>query len=264
MTEVATALLKHLGIEYVSLGCHSGGAVSALDMALHHPELLHPERPYLVLGAPWILPSHTSSTTMSLVQSLPAGLIGTTDKFARFMNSTIGPALGVCFGASAAIVSRFKPAATTQAESSEDVEQDTPRDDAKFEEKIWPDLIKRVYAEGIKGLSAHAQLILQKDGGWSDWGDYDTLVPRLVEDLRAAGKRLKVRVYYAEKDMLIGDAYTKGPLWFDGLWDEQKCGDVVDYERQEVKGAEHDGVWDIALGVPQKVFEEIGQPVEQS
>lgn len=91
---VVSELLKHLDIQYVSVGCHSGGLVYALDMLLHHPEILHPERPYLAIGGPWILPSHTSSTAMSLIQHLPASVISGADKFARLINNHIGLFIG--------------------------------------------------------------------------------------------------------------------------------------------------------------------------
>jgi hypothetical protein len=89
-------------------------------------------------------------------------------------------------------------------------------------------------------------------------------VPRLAEALRAEGKRLRVDVFYAENDSLIGDGGSKGPRWFDQCWDAQHCGDVIDYCRTIVTGADHDRIWNLRWGAVQKVFERIGQSVEQS
>ncbi len=254
-------MLEHLGIQYVSISCHSGGTIYALDMVLKHPEILHPERPYLAIAGPWILPSHTNSMLLSIVQSLPASVIGRTDKLASLLVKRIGPVLGVCFGASQALVAKITPASSTQ--ESEDV----AREGAEFEEEIWPKIIESVYAEGVQGVSSDAVLFMRKangTAGWSDWGDYDVLVPRLAEHLRTAGKRLSVDVFYAESDYMIGDGGSKGPKWFDKCWDSQNCGDVIDYRATTVKGADHDGIWNLKWGAVQEVFERIGQPVEES
>lgn len=87
------------------------------------------------------------------------------------------------------------------------------REGAEFKDKLWPEVIERIYAEGIKSISADAVLFMKKGvglPGWSDWGDYNTFVPRLIESLRAAGKRLSVDVFYAENDSIIGG--SEGPL----------------------------------------------------
>jgi hypothetical protein len=149
----------------------------------------------------------------------------------------------------------------------EDTCEGMDRDGAKLEEQLRPHIITRVYADGVKGVGTDAILLMHKVNGtaghgWSDWGDYDVLVPRLVEILREKGKRLTVDVWYAEKDWMIGDGgESKGAKWFDQCWDEEKCGDVVEYRRAVVKGADHDGIWNLRWGCVQTVFERAGQPV---
>jgi hypothetical protein len=155
----------------------------------------------------------------------------------------------------------------------------------QFEEKIiWPALMRRVYDEGVAGLGEDAVLFLQKaqgaeagsgtgngagSPGWGDWGDYDALVARLREVLRREGRRLRVRVYYAEKDVVVRDGGTEseGAKWFDKCWtgvggsgdgEGDANGDVVEYRSRTAQGADHDHVWDLRWGVVQEVFGEVG------
>ena len=246
-------MLQHLGIPYVSVACHSGGTVSAVDILVHHPEILHPERPYVAIAAPWILPKHTSSTALAIAQSLPASVLNHTDKAARLINNHIGPLVGASFGISYGLAAKVLPAQTTAPAL-----EATAREGTRFEERIWPLVIERIYAEGVRGLSSDAILFMQKGRttGWSDWGDYDTAVRRIAENLRAAGKRLTVDVFYAEKDRLIGDGGSEGPRWLDQCW--APYGDVFDYRSTTVQGADHDAIWKLKWGAAQAIFQRVG------
>jgi hypothetical protein len=86
----------------------------------------------------------------------------------------------------------------------------------------------------------------------------------LREVLRGEGRRLRVRVFYAEKDALTGDggAASKGAKWFDGCWEGD--GDVIDYQSRTVQGADHDSVWGLRWGAMQEVFESIGDSDQES
>lgn len=182
------------------------------------------------------------------------------------MNNHIGPMIGTSIGFCLDLVAKLTPA-SLEAKTNDEAMEDTRREGTKFEYELWPHVIERAYAEGIEGISSDALLFLQKaDGmtGWSDWGDYDKLVPRLAEALRAAGKRLRVDVFYAETDSVIGDAGSKGPLWFDQCWDARHRGDVIDYESRTVKDTDHDRIWDFKWGAVQEVFERVGQPIEEA
>ncbi|KAK3331832.1 hypothetical protein B0T19DRAFT_355064 [Cercophora scortea] len=248
------ALLRHLDIAHVSLAAHSAGTIYALDLLLHRPSLLHPSRPYLALGAPWVLPVHTASMTSALVKHLPAGLIGNFDKVASLVNSYVGPVIG----ASSVLAAKLTPASKDGEPVAAEV---------KAEEEVWPAVMKQIYAEGVQGVSAEAVLLMQKvhgATGWSDWGDYDALVPRLVGVLRvtaamAVRGRVKVDVFYAESDHMIGEGGSKGPVWFDGCWVGPRTAEVVEYGCRTVPGADHDGLWGLRWGVMQEVFGKVGQ-----
>lgn len=254
--EAIPALLKHLAIPRVSVACSSGGTLYALDLLVHHPEILHPDRPYLAIAGPWILPVHTGSTVSSILQALPSFLISGSDRLASFVNVHLGPPLGVSFGLSQALVHKITPWSTNS-------DTGLDREGARLEEELWSKLIEKIYSQSMEGLSADALLLLQKvDGmaGWSDWGDYDVLIPRFAETLRSAGKRLTVDIFYAESDYMIGDGRCKGSLWFDQLWEAQA--DVIDHHSEVVKGADHDRVLNLRWGAMQKVLDRVSPLVE--
>ncbi|KAK3377644.1 hypothetical protein B0H63DRAFT_221562 [Podospora didyma] len=267
--EAMPALLAHLGITHISaVGCQSGGTVYALDFLLHHPELLDPSRPAcLAIGGPWILPSHTGSVALSLASMLPASLVNQTDKLTNFIGNHVAPVVGTSAGISSGVMARVVPASWKSPLTQDDQEEDDEFSEAaRFEQDVWPTVMKRMYSDGIHGISAEAVMLLQKadsndgggGGGWSDWGDYDELVPLLADALRAAGRTLRVDVYYAETDMVVGPAGSKGPVWFDRCWDQRFCAGVIDFHSRTEVGADHDSVWGLKWTVVREVFERVG------
>lgn len=249
------ALLKHLGIRHVSLGSQSGGLVYVLDMLLHHPEVLHPERPYLAIGGPWILPAHSGVLSMSITKALPGSVIAQVDKFATFINNNVGPILSTSFGFSQTLVSLV---ATKQPQQPGPADAD---EDVKFEEAIGPRLQNYVFSQGIHGMSQEALLLMQRAegvSGWGDWGDYDEVVPRLAEVLRAAGRRLVIDAFFAETDDMVGNAGSKGPKWFDSCWESEQGKGVIEYTSTNISGADHDTIWSLRWGATQKVFAKMG------
>ncbi len=249
-------LLAHLRVTRLhAVAAHSGGTVYALDFVLHHPEFLIPhaaagERPtVLALGAPWILPAHSGSGLLSMAECLPNFAVRQADKLAVMVTNFIAPAVGVSAGLSAFLMPQRV--------------QDDGDEAVKFEEKtVWPALMKKVYEEGVGGVGEDAVVFLQKaDGetGWGDWGNYDALVVRLREVLAREGKGVRVRVYYAEKDVIVGDGgkESNGAKWLDQCWAGD--GEEIEYRSRTVQGVDHDHVWDLRWGVIQEVFRDVAQ-----
>jgi hypothetical protein len=164
---------------------------------------------------------------------------------ARFVNSTINPVLGVSAAVSGSILqfgSQAKPIDPTDP-------------DVDFEEGVRDQIVKRIFSESVAGLGEETQVVLrngvEKDG-WSDWGDFDVLAPRLAQALREIGSaRLKIDVFFAEKDNMIGNAGSKGCQWLEECWRDL---DGVEFESRTVEGADHDCVWDQRWGVMESVF----------
>ncbi|KAF5027127.1 hypothetical protein F66182_753 [Fusarium sp. NRRL 66182] len=249
--KITLALLRHLQVRYVSVACHSGGTIYALDMILHHPEILHPNRSYMAIGAPWILPSHSGLWSMSLAQALPVSMMVQADKFIGFISGTLGPVLATSSGFSQILGTPAQP--------------DTPRSgendaDATFEEALESILFKFVYAESIEGFSDESLFLMQKVGGiagWGDWLDYDDLVPKLVEALKRAGRKLTIDVFFAKEDNMIGAAGSQGPKWLDSCWEKDEVKEVITYNTQVINGANHNTIWSIRQGVPESVLQKL-------
>lgn len=200
---------------------------------------------------------------MSMTQLLPASMMKT-EKLVRMIVGYIGPALGYTFKASQLVVSSvYTPPPRTPDKNVVEVDRkyaELERD--LYMGQIGDDVFKgpeeRIFAESIRGLNDESVFLMQKgavSGGWSDWGDFDVLIPRLEEKLRSAGKKLRVDLWYAESDALIGDDASKGPAWFDALWQAAAQNGTMEYRRESVKGSDHDSIWNLKYGRCRKVFE---------
>lgn len=228
-------------------------------MLLHHPELLHPEHPYLAIGAPWAHPTNTGVTHMRIASVLPRMAIGSVDKIATFfMNAqpVLGPTVGFISGLGQYVSGVPSGAGPVN-----------PDDDAaiRFEAEVHEKLFARIHEDGLAGTSDEALLLMKRvdDGsvGWGTWGNFDVLLPQLSDALRSARRKLKVRVFFAEKDFLIGDAGTAGPRWLEETFQkETRVEDaVISYSSSVVKGTDHDTAWENRFGVPQSVFRDISR-----
>ncbi len=191
------------------------------------------------------------ATALIMAHAFPAGLIGTIDKLVSFANY-FRPVVGATQGISQFIV-QGTPVSFEEFEGAE-------AGDVEFEEKVSSAVANKAFGLGVQGMSTDAVMLMQKtdpDAGWSDWGDYDKYIPRLAEMLRATGRKLQVDMFYSESDLLIGDAGTKGPLWFDACWRTSGCEDVIQYWSTTVKGVDHDRAWNLRWRVPQRVFAKV-------
>ena len=186
------------------------------------------------------------------MSSLPASLVSKTDKLASFVNSTLRPLLGVSAPISGSMGQLWSQRRAKGREGP----------DVDFEEGLRSRIADHVFESSVRGLGQEAQVLLrngaEKDG-WSDWGDFDVLAPRLAEAVcGAGGAKLRVDVFFAEKDHMIGDAGTKGNSWFEDCWNNM---DAVCFTSETVKGADHDNVWDLRWGIMERVFKTMIQDI---
>lgn len=181
----------------------------------------------------------------SMASSLPRSLVAQTGKLATFVNSTLGPALGVSAAVSGSML-QFGVRAQRAGREGPDVD---------FEESARERVAEHIFAGSVRGLGQEVQVLLrngvEKDG-WSDWGDFDVLARRLADAVRnAGGARLKMDVFFAESDNMIGDADDKGARWFRACWRDV---DGVEFASEMVKGSDHDGLWNLRWDVMERVF----------
>ncbi|KAI1175170.1 hypothetical protein F4777DRAFT_551562 [Nemania sp. FL0916] len=254
--EIVETLLQHLGIQHVAIFAYSGGTVYAMNILLHLRHLLHPVHPYVALCTPWVHTSHSGVSALKLASLLPNGVIGTYDRLLR-MISDMGPALRF-----SNILSGFVPSLSG---GSDAVAPGVDPDAVAREEGLLPQLFGRIKNEDIIGISQDVLLLLKRDQYpecWGTWGDYDTLVPLLAE---AESERrrsepdttspLRVRVFFAASDMLIGT--TLGPAWLDDCWRPEQRGDNIDYSSVTIPKTTHDTVLDLRYGVFEQIVQDI-------
>lgn len=193
---------------------------------------------------------------LSIVQSLPRWLISNTDKLAKLINNYIGPSLGLSIGATQNLIAMVRPSSASSAS--------TDTSEVHTEARLWPQILNKMYGEGIQGISDDAILLLRKAksmDGWGDWGDYDTLTPRLAEALHAAQRTLRVETFWPESDFVLG-GNEKGTVWFDQCWDEAHCGNTVVYSSTILKGATHNEAWSLQFSTAHNAFKYISQESE--
>ncbi|KYK59269.1 hypothetical protein DCS_00399 [Drechmeria coniospora] len=259
--DVIPALLQHLGIRHVSIVCQSGGIIYALDAILHNPQILHPSRPYLAMGGPWVHPSHTSVSTMGFVSGLPISLLGQTDKLASFINARVIPLMG----SSINLFDKAKRWVLGDLVANHPPGAGNDTAEARFEESSTMTMFQAVFAEGVVGISEEAKLLLRRvDGavGWSDWGDVDAAVPRLVPALRDAGitAQLRVDIFFAAKDSMIGNVGSKGPCWLEECFRREERGGGhggLKVSCATMESAEHDTVLDMRWDAMEQILKTI-------
>ncbi|KAF9882299.1 interferon-induced gtp-binding protein mx2 [Colletotrichum karsti] len=253
---IVPALLAHLNIRHVCLAAHSGGAIYALNTLLYLRHLLSPARPYVAIITPWVHTSHSGAPLLTAAGVLPESMVGALDKVAGFINRNLAPAIGFS-GAAIGAVSDMLPSLQGKGAYM------APGVDvrlAEFEQKIWKQLIDRVYSENVEGLGQDARLLLKRtghEGFWGEWNDHDQFVPLLAEKERElnADKKLRVEIFFAESDALIGTG--KGPEYFDKCWTEEKRGDRIEYKSCVVPKSDHDGIVSLRFGVFEQIIRRV-------
>ncbi|KAK0380330.1 hypothetical protein CLIM01_02321 [Colletotrichum limetticola] len=273
--EIVPALLAHLSVRHVSLAAHSGGTIYALNTVLHLRHLLSPDRPYVALAAPWVHQSRSGAALMTLAGGLPETVLGGFHTLAGFSLKHVAPVAGAVSGVfpSMQAVSGLLPASMRMGSAADPTPPPAVEADpmAEFEEKIWPQLIQKVYSEDTRGLSQDAILLLKRAGHsdyWGSWKDYDELVTLLAEAehnldvgvVKGAAK-LKVDVFWAEEDQMIG--VDKGPKWFEDCWRAEQRRDVIEFSSCVVPGTDHDGIMELKFDVFERIFRQVGENSEE-
>ncbi|KXJ96209.1 hypothetical protein Micbo1qcDRAFT_231293 [Microdochium bolleyi] len=266
---IVPALLEHLGIRHVALLSQSAGTIFALNTLLHLPHLLHPTRPYAALCVPWVHPSHSRASLMSTAHMLPAAAIATIDVLSTFFVATLQPVTGFSGGILNALTGSLGMAKKLTIVDGADA------DDVAFEDAALPEIASHAFRHGAKGMGQEAVMLLKRAGGadvWGSWLDIDSYVPILASQIRPdtaaameqssvqgsqASRTLKMQVFYAEQDNMIG---TKaGPKWFDECWSPDQRGDAIEYSSTVVPGTSHDTVLDLRFGISEEIFKTIAQ-----
>ncbi|GKT60643.1 interferon-induced GTP-binding protein Mx2 [Colletotrichum tofieldiae] len=258
--EIVPALLRHLGVRHVSVASHSAGTIYALNTLLYLRRILSPTRPYVALITPWVHPAHSGVSLMRVTSGLPEGLLGQFHAVAGLFQRILAPVSEFSSTAVSVLLPSLQSGPAPPA-----AEPSANRRMARFEEDAWPQIIKKVYTENVQGLSDEAILLLKRAEHpecWGPWGDHDRFVTLLAEgegNLDAGvvsdGARLKVDVYFAEADNMIGTG--GGPEWFKECWRAERRSERIDFSSCVVPRAEHDTIVGLGSGVFQRIFRQV-------
>ncbi|KAH6722837.1 hypothetical protein BKA61DRAFT_565498 [Leptodontidium sp. MPI-SDFR-AT-0119] len=201
---------------------------------------------------------------MQLMKVVPNGVLDSLDTVDLWFRANMTPVTGfgenIVASIEASIGSKFHR--NKSFEVMNGAENRENGKEFKFEEKLRPVIVDPAYAENVQGLSQEALLFLTRGNGhdWGPWEDYDRFVPILAKadkefgETNPGGEKLKIGVFFAQTDTMIGN--DAGLMWFDKRWREEVRGDV-EYHSEFVKGADHDGTFNLRWVTAQTAFEEV-------
>jgi pimeloyl-ACP methyl ester carboxylesterase len=260
--DMVPALLDHVNIKHVHLASHSAGTIFVLNMLLHLRHLFHPTRPYVALFGPWVPPSISGKWGMATVGKLPPSWIGKWHYIAKFINNNVAPAI-VASGVTITKSSRVRINSMSESKAT-----GTDATHAKHEEVLRKQASESVitnfiFAEEVEGASQEALLCLQKcHVKWGDWSTIDEAVARIATNEKsrledqdnAEGRKLKIQIFFAEDDELVGKG---GQAYLESCFAPPNIQQYLDFHSEVVPGTDHSEVLTASKGAIEKVMQEI-------
>ena len=249
--EIVPALLTHLGLEHVHLLAHSAGTTYLLNTLLAQRNgILNEKETFVGIMGPWVHNEHSKVAMLNLAAKLPNGMLDSWNGLVKLINTTISPSLAWSGGALSSVAGIFGSGSTDAdgKETSDDALAKLYGTSKEVAKEIQRLTGKFYFAEDTTAGNEDARLCL-KMGGTKLWGDceeYPDFVRALVErekerrsaDANAAG--LKIRVFYAESDQMIGKG---GQTYFEQCWAQEGVPGPIDYEGRELEGTDHETVF---------------------
>ena len=199
---------------------------------------------------------------MNLASKVPVSIMDSWHNVIKFVATRVQPTIAWSGGIGSAVTGIFQ----TKTDSKQ---LESAALAARFgtSEEVANEILrlatKYYFAEDPKGGTEEAKLCLKKGGTnlWLICEDYKEYLKSLVTQEKEKSsadpthKKLAIRVFYAESDMLIGEG---GKAYFEEHWKQPDVLEYVDFESQTLPGTDHDSVLaDWEKGAMQKVFEDI-------
>jgi hypothetical protein len=188
---------------------------------------------------------------------LPDSLLNHWDDIIALVINKASPA----FGASSGAIAGFSRMFGWGKKIDEEEEERKCREHFGMELSVKKEVerlaFKYAFEENTKGVNDEARLCLKstEGTGWDAAECYPELVGNLKvvweEKVRNGSAKLKVKIVFAEEDMMIG---IKGRKYFEDCWMQEKCGDGVEVECGEVKATDHESVLNLSKGVLGEIF----------
>lgn len=220
------------------------------------------------MSAPWVDPAHSKVTAMQMMQYIPAQAFAAWHHIAPLL-ATSGVVVNKASGIFASSTGSNSSQDTPQERNRQKLalEYDVPRD---FQIELESLLGKKITEENTVGANSEALLCARKGKGWS-WGecdDYATFVETLAGAERQkhqlnsqteSHKKLKIRAYFAENDVMVG---VGGQKYMEACWGrgEGSFSDILDFDSATIASTDHDSVVQ-SIEVLEKVFADAGGSV---
>ncbi|CZT00370.1 uncharacterized protein RAG0_08419 [Rhynchosporium agropyri] len=247
--ETVVALLAHLKIEHIALACQSAGTIFALNLISHHPDLLYPSNPILTLFSPWVHQSISGATSLKLAAALPDTLVGGWNSLVGTIVTTGVPTFQASSAVFSNVANLFKN--SRREETSREGEEKVCQDSYGTSLTVYKEIAKHfsiyVFKENTTGGNDEARLCMKSLG--TSW-DRCEVYPTFVLDMKVEwekranvnGKKLKLDIAWGEgNDAMIGAA---GMKYFKECFKQEKLGEGIEVEVNEIAGAEHDSIID--------------------
>jgi hypothetical protein len=200
---------------------------------------------------------------MSVVNKLPSGAFSAWSDISVFINKNVAPAAswsGGVFSSISGLFSGSNPEADTEEETEAQQKYGIDKVTTKELENFH---FQYISAESLKGANDEA-LLCSKNRGSISWGaceDYMACMKTICELQRKrlasnpAAKKLKVRLHFAEDDVMIGKG---GQKYFNECWQQTGFDESIDVKTKEWPKTSHDSVLlEFGKGALPSVFQDI-------
>jgi hypothetical protein len=268
--ETVPRLLAHLDIQHVSLASHSAGTIYLFNTLYHCRDILYPEKSMVsLLGmlhfhsvlsildgriptpssrsnhtiAPWVDPAKSGITSMKMAQYIPTPAFKLWNRIPRLFLANDGSATATS-GAMIAKLSASFPSKSgdDQAQNRLHIAQNYGLD-LDQQKEIDSLMMQGMFKENTVGSNSEAMQCLRKEPDtWGKCEDYKVFVRELVELERGrGGAPLKVQVFFAESDSMIG---RKGQDYVETCWHQMDDGDLgtIEFDSRVIPGTDHDSL----------------------
>jgi predicted metalloprotease len=205
---------------------------------------------------------------MTTVGKLPQSWIGKWHHIAKFINNTVAPVIAA---SGVPITKASKASVGSMAESKAKATDAAQRAQEKLMWKKAAESVvtKFIFAENLEGASQEALLCLQKGNvKWGDWDTIDEAVSRIAtneksrrgNDGTTAGRKLKIQVFFAEDDEMVGKG---GQAYLEKCFAKADVTEYLDFHSEVVPATDHNEVLRTSKGATKKVMQEIGIASEE-
>jgi pimeloyl-ACP methyl ester carboxylesterase len=264
---VVPALLTHLGVNHVSLGCHSAGTIYTLSTVLQLRHLLHPERPYVCMFGPWVPPQYSGKWDMRIVSMMPKALLGQWHWLAKTVfdiDNSITPGFSLArnvlrkiSGALNSSSGTMKPISHTggNEETTTTLEPSTTGDSVilpKHGPLIPRELLvattrlatAAIFTENVQGASDEALICMGKADipTWTSIGDALASIATNESTQRSNEEgrvKLRIDVFYGMKDQMIGKG---GETYLESCLDNAYERGAIESTSMVIENTDHNSV----------------------